>query len=319
MSGRREAKSQGQALEFEVWADLIKQSQGALHVFLPLVDRGLDAVLHRMTDKRYIPVQIKGRSHMVEGMVEISVHADSLVDDDALLIASLMFDLDDQLDLVVTERAFKQLAGHGVRNGRDVYTASFSMHPSHSRWRPYLAPRSELAATILGMPIAQAHEQLLPSLAPSERHNDWLGFLGEIEVIRHLAQNPRLDLFRPFPDIEMVEVLVRDNVTGDFAGIQVKAATVAELYHEAHVHVRKATLTLAATTWLIVLAWRKDKSAFDPECLMIPVADLAKVAYDDGTSLVINFHPEGPERTRLDPYREQLSELGELVERLARA
>lgn len=318
MSGRHEAKSEGQALEFEVWSDLIKQSHGALHVFLPLVDRGVDAVLHRFTDMRYIPVQIKGRSRMAEGMVEISVHAESLVDDDALLIASLMFDLDDQLDLVVSEGTFKQLAGRRTRNGRDVYTASFSMHPSHSRWRPYLVPRSELAATILGMPIAQAQEQLFPSLAPSERHNDWLGFLGEIEVIRQLAQNPRLDLFRPFPDIEAVEVLVRENVTGDFAGIQVKAATVAELYHEAHVHIRKATLTLASTTCLIVLAWRKDKIAFDPECLMIPVADLAKVAYDDGTSLVINFHPEGPERTRLDPYREQLSELGELVERVAR-
>jgi hypothetical protein len=34
---------------------------------------------------------------------------------------------------------------------------------------------------------------------------------------RRLAESPRLDLFRPFPDLEMVEVLARDNVTGRFA------------------------------------------------------------------------------------------------------
>lgn len=52
----RNTSAPGQALEFEIWADLIKQSQGALHVFLPLLDRGLDAVLHRLTDGRYVPI-----------------------------------------------------------------------------------------------------------------------------------------------------------------------------------------------------------------------------------------------------------------------
>lgn len=61
MSERRDTSAPGQALEFEIWSDLIKQSHGALHVFLPLLDRGLDAVLHRMTDGRYIPLQVKGR------------------------------------------------------------------------------------------------------------------------------------------------------------------------------------------------------------------------------------------------------------------
>src|SRR5258708_23589427 len=55
MSERRDTSGPGQALEFEIWSDLIKQSKGALHVFLPLLDRGLDAVLHRLTDGQYIP------------------------------------------------------------------------------------------------------------------------------------------------------------------------------------------------------------------------------------------------------------------------
>jgi hypothetical protein len=101
MLGRRNTSAPGQALEFEVWAELIKQSQGALHVFLPLLDRGLDAVLHCLTDGRYIPIQVKGRSELVDGKVHLVVTADSLVDDSALLIGSLMRDVEGQLDLVV--------------------------------------------------------------------------------------------------------------------------------------------------------------------------------------------------------------------------
>jgi hypothetical protein len=61
MSDRHNNLAPGQALEFEIWSELIKQSQGALHVFLPLLDRGIGAVLHRFTDGRYIPIQVKGR------------------------------------------------------------------------------------------------------------------------------------------------------------------------------------------------------------------------------------------------------------------
>jgi hypothetical protein len=40
----------GQAGEFFVWANLITQSGGGLHVFLPMLDRGIDAVVHRLGD-----------------------------------------------------------------------------------------------------------------------------------------------------------------------------------------------------------------------------------------------------------------------------
>jgi hypothetical protein len=310
MNTHRDTSGPGQGLEFEIWADLIKQSQGTLHVFLPLLDRGLDAVLHRMTDGRYIPIQIKGRGEAVEGMVEIVVRGDSLVDDSALLIGSFMRDVPDRLDLVVEEGIFKKLAAHDVSQGHELYSASFSMHPNHSHWRPYLVPRSRLAERILGTSVAMAVSQLEPyRLEPSERHDAWLGFLGEAEVIRRLAQTPRLDLFRPFPDLEMVEVLARTNVTGVFAGLQVKTATVAHRYGEAAINVQKATLTAAATTWLVGLAWLADADAFHDECLLVPAADIPKIGIDDGAFLRINFHPSSPERTRLDPYRVKLAEL----------
>jgi len=320
MSERRDNNSRGQALEFEIWSDLIKQSGGALHVFLPLLDRGLDAVVHRMTDRRYIPLQIKGRTALREGRVEIVVPAGSLVDDDALIIASLVFDVPDQVDLVVTERNFKQLAAHDVSRAKDVYVAAFSMHPRRSRWLPFVVPRTKLAERVLERSVAQAIEQIAPDLLrPSERHNSWLGFLGEAEVIRRLAESPRLDLFRPFPDLEMVEVLARDNVTRNFAGLQVKAATVSHRHGESEIHIRTATLTDDPTTWVVCLAWRNETNAFDGECLLIPAAAIPKVAVDDGSTMLITFHPGSNRRTLIDPYRKRLAELSRLILELTSA
>jgi hypothetical protein len=34
--------------EFKVWAELVRQSWGDLHMFLPLRDLGIDGVVHRM-------------------------------------------------------------------------------------------------------------------------------------------------------------------------------------------------------------------------------------------------------------------------------
>jgi len=45
----------GQAGEFLVWAALIAQSGGGLHVFLPTLDRGIDAVVHRLQDRALVP------------------------------------------------------------------------------------------------------------------------------------------------------------------------------------------------------------------------------------------------------------------------
>jgi hypothetical protein len=313
MSQRRDTGDPAQALEFAMWADLIRQSHGLLHHFLPLLDRGLDAVLHHMIDGRYIPVQVKGRG-LVNGMVEMKIPADSLVDDEAFLIASPMLEVPDQVDLVVEEGMFRQLASHKSADGHEVYWAAFSMHPKHSHWRPYLVPHEQLAERILGTPVAQAMTLLDPELLkPRERHNQWLEFLGESEVIRRLAQSPRLDLFRPFPDLEMVEVLARDNVTRNFAGLQVKAATVSANDGEARFDVRKATLSNAATTWLVALAWQNETARFDEECLLIPAADIPKIASDDGPHMRIAFHPSSRYRTRTDSYRQRLNELDRRV------
>src|SRR5436309_8036375 len=89
---RKDTSAPGQAMEFRVWMELIQQSRGTLHVFLPLLDRGLDAVIHRLTDRTYIPVQVKSRGETIEGMVQIVIPGSRLVDDRALIIAGLFTD-----------------------------------------------------------------------------------------------------------------------------------------------------------------------------------------------------------------------------------
>jgi hypothetical protein len=320
--GRRDTSSVGQAMEFRIWTMLIEQSRGALHVFLPLLDRGLDGVIHRLTDGEYIPVQVKSRGSTVESMVEIVIRGDSLVDDRALIIAGLHTaeDLGPTL-LVVDEATFKRMAAHDLSKGKDIYSSAFSMRANKgTHWRPYLVSRDQLAERLLGgpPPARVAWNEPTPKMDPSERHNGWLGFLGEQEVIRRLAENPRLDLFRPFPDLEMVEVLVRNNATCGFMGIQVKAAEPLE-WGEAHFRVRKATFVAAPTTYLAGLAWLPATNTFVDECLLVPTMDLASVAIDVADYWVLDFHPHSPEKTRLDNYRVRLSELASRVEAGCRA
>src|SRR5712691_7231657 len=142
-----EVSSSGQVFEFRLWALLTEQSRGALHVYLPLADRGIDALIHRRPDDVYLPVQAKSRSTLRDGEVHISVWTDSLRDDDALLVGGLLADggLGPTL-LVIPEGEFKQLAYLSSDNGKHLYSAEFGMRPrSDSKWLPWLVPADRLA------------------------------------------------------------------------------------------------------------------------------------------------------------------------------
>lgn len=315
---RRDTSAPGQVMEFRVWTELIQQSQGSLHVFLPLLDRGLDGVVHRLTDGAYIPLQVKSKSSAVNGFVEIVIPASELVDDRALIIAGLLTPEGmGQMLLVVDEETFKKLAARSMVQGMEVFAASFSTDSATSHWRPHTVPRERLAERLLGsrppVPVSEAvDESILP---PIDRYARWLGFLGEAEVVRRLAENPELDIFRPFPDLEMVEVLARNRITHGYCGLQVKTGVPAEVRGgEARIAIRKATLVPAASTSIAALAWMAEQQQFADEFLLIPTRDLARVAIDDGVHLFLNFRPHSPERTQLDPYRRPLLELGQLAE-----
>lgn len=303
--------SEGQAMEFAIWTELIRQSRGALHVFLPLLDRGLDAVLHRLTDGKYIPVQVKARGELLGRLLQVFIPVTKFVDDAAVIVAGLLSEtgLGSNL-LVITEGDFKRLAPRYLDAGEEVYAAAIDLESPKSEWSQYVIPRDQLAERFLeGQAAATAFGQL-----PKDQHKDWLGFLGESEVIRRLAENPRLDLLRPFPDLEMVEVLVLDNVTRQISGIQVKTASAAR-WGEASIHIRKATFVTTPGNYVVALAWIEENKAFADECILVPAKDVPEITYTDGEDLVFEFQPHSTRKTRLDPYRVPLKELGDLVGR----
>src|SRR5438132_13465181 len=87
--GLRATGATGQIMEFRVWTELIQQSRGLLHVFLPLLDRGIDGVVHRLTDGEYIAVQVKSRTAARNGMVNVMIPGKGLPDDGPRSIAGL--------------------------------------------------------------------------------------------------------------------------------------------------------------------------------------------------------------------------------------
>lgn len=306
----------GQVAEFKVWAELIRQSLGDLHVFLPLRDRGLDAVLHRLSDGAYLPVQVKARTELTPaGQVHITVTASSLVEDDAMIVAVLVDGAElGSFALVVTEADFRRLAAHDVVDGREYLTAAFEMHAGgDSRWVPYLVPREELARRFDAVTPA---ETVAPPAAVDRAAE---GFLGEAEVIRLLAEADNLALFRPFPDLETVEVLARDLASGRCVGLQVKTSGFDSTHLENRVYFRRSSFRPADTTLVVVLGWDRDSRRFADECLLIPSVEIASVTRDEGEWMVMELEPRSVSHRRLERFVRPLAGLaGEISALTAR-
>jgi len=311
LAEHRDTLAAGQAMEFRVWTELIQQSRGMLHVFLPLLDRGLDAVVHRLTDGTYTAVQVKGRAANSVHSFEITIPASKLVDDSALLIAGQLADdgLGPEL-LVVDEGAFKRLAAHDVFRGEEIYWAIFSRERESSRWRDYMIPKEKLAERILGTPPPLVEAVAPKSAEPVDRHNQWLGFLGESEVVRRLAEVGDLNLFRPFPDSETVELAVLHLSTRRVVGLQVKTVEVSKARLHATVDVYASSFRPFSTTYFVVLAWHRDESRFHDEFLLIPSMELRDFGRDyGGGHIEFRFQADPSAQDRLRKYRHGLDEL----------
>src|SRR5260370_9823908 len=90
-----------------------------------------------------------------------------------------------------------------------------------SRWAPFLVERERLAERF-GSAAVSIREPDESELLGVDRGRE--GFLGEMEVIRRLAEAEVLNLFRPFPDLATVGVLALHVETDRFLGLQVKTA-----------------------------------------------------------------------------------------------
>jgi hypothetical protein len=292
---------------------------GGLHVFLPLRDQGIDGVLHRLTDGAYMPVQVKGRTELTPaGQVHITMTAASLVDDAALIVATLVDGEQlGSLVLVVEEARFRELAAHDVVKGREYLTAAFELRAGgRSRWAPFLVPRERLAERFLAVASGATLEaEELDAIDVDRGH---VGFLGEAEVIRRLAEVPSLNLFRPFPDLETVEVLARHVVSRRFLGLQVKTAGWDPTHLENRVYVRRSSFRPAASTFVCVLAWDREVARFGEECLLIPSLEIGEVTRVEGAWLVLELEPGSVRHRRLQAYAVAVASLAQTIESILR-
>jgi hypothetical protein len=310
---RQESSASGQVFEFRLWALLTEQSRGSLHVFLPLADRGVDALVHRLSDGTYLRVQAKGRSTLRDGEVHLVVWAESLRDDAALLVSGLVTEggLGPTM-LVVPEADFKRVAEPSTWNGRPIYTMGFGMKPrSDSRWLPFVVATDRLAERFGVSVGAIAPEPVAASLTPRSA----LGFLGESEVVRLLAESDHLNLFRPFPDLETSELAVMHLTSRRVIGLQVKTVSVDEAHTSATVSVLASSFRPSPTTYFVVLGWHRDPSRFDDDCLLIPSDELHGICqpYEAHGLLKFDWHPGSAARGRVNEYQRALNELGRLL------
>jgi hypothetical protein len=293
----------GQVFEFRLWAALTEQSRGSLHVFLPLTDRGIDALVHRLSDGKYISIQAKGRSTLEDGDVHLVVWADSLKDDNALLVSGLITEggLGPTM-LVIPEGDFKRLAEASRHEGRPIYAARFGMHPrERSRLYEFLIPTDRLVERFGISPT----EGAAPAVEPHPMWRSDLGFLGEAEVIRLLAESADLNLFRPFPDLETSELAALDMNTRRVLGVQIKTVGVDKARPAGTVGIHAASFRPSRTTYFVVLAWLRDEHRFHDECLLIPSEEARAICKPQESEghLSFDWHPGSQSKTHLDSYR----------------
>ena len=304
----------GQLVEWEVWVELVVRSEGRLHVFLPMLDRGVDALVHRLDDERWIPVQVKGRSALRNGSLQITVPVGSMVDPDAIVIGAFLDD--DHLGpsvLVITERDFRRLATRGTRLGVAALSAQVSMVPGgRSRWARHVFPRELMADAMLAGVKPAFRVPPLP-LRRQGRVARAVGFRGEVEVVRRLAETNELTIYRPFPDLETAEVVALHEKSRRVLGIQVKTIGVDKRHPRDTVDIDMRSFRPSATTSIVVVAWDRDEEAFRDQCLLIPSLEVGQIAAVTRGHLRFAFNPQPEHAGKLDSYRRRLDQLGSIV------
>jgi len=305
----------GQTGEFLVWAHLIGQSRGGLHVFLPMLDRGIDGLVHRLADAAYLALQVKTKTSLKSSEGPIAVYENHLFTDDQLIVGvSLDGDRLGPFVLVADGATYKKKAARIVDRGRTMLVANMPVRPIPGhKWSEDLVPLEQLASR-LGVGRAALGAAALVPPEPSPEEDKIIGFWGELEVCRRLATLEDSCVFRPFPDNEISEVVVRRLARGSTVGIQVKTVQLTDHHAYRNVLVSRASFVAAPSTYLVALGWVLPDSRFHPTCLIIPTEVLPSLAGTSGPYYELHFRPDGSsEASRLDPYRVPLDSLAEAI------
>jgi hypothetical protein len=307
----------GQTGEFLVWANLIAQSGGGLHVFLPMLDRGIDALVHRLADGAYIALQVKTKTLMKSSEAPIAVYENHLFTDDQLVVG---VHLDGQrlgpYVLVADGHTFRMKAARMVDRGRMMLVADIPEHPIPGhKWSEDLVPVEHLASRLGAGRTTGAVPARVP-LAPSPEEDLIIGFWGEMEVCRRLATLEDCALFRPFPDNEIAEVVIRHLASGATLGLQVKTIQLDVPHAYRNVLVNRASFVPAPSTLVVALAWVLPEKRFHPTCLVIPTEVLPSIAGTSGPNYELHFRPDGSsEHSKVDQFRVPLEALPSAISR----
>jgi len=181
--------------EFRLWAALTEQSRGQLHVFLPLADRGVDALIHRLTDGAYLEVQAKSRSTLIDGEVRLVILADSLVHDELLIVAGQLVDGGlGPMVLVIPVLDFKRLAYLSTDQGKPIYAAEFGMRPRpNSKWFPWLVPADRIVERPRALALdPPCHRRVVQESLPFGLQGEQLAIDAQVEELLPPGRVPAL-------------------------------------------------------------------------------------------------------------------------------
>jgi hypothetical protein len=112
-----------------------------------VLDRGLDAVVHRLNDGAYLALQVKGKTYLQSNEAPIAVYEKHLFTPDQLVIGThLDGDHLGPFVLVADAATFKKKAARMMDRGRLMLVADMPIHPirGHS-WSEDLVPFEKLA------------------------------------------------------------------------------------------------------------------------------------------------------------------------------
>ena len=305
----------GQTGEFLVWASLIGQSRGGLHVFLPMLDRGIDGLVHRLADGAYLALQVKTKTSVKSSEGPIAVYEHHLFTDEQLIIGvSLEGDRLGPYVLVADGATYRRKAARIVDRGRTMLVADMPVRPIPGhKWSEDLVPLDQLARR-LGVGRAALGAAALTPSEPSPEQDKIIGFWGELEVCRRLAALEDCCVFRPFPDNEISEVVVRRLAGGTTLGIQVKTIQLGTPHAYGNILVSRTSFVAAPSTYVVALGWVLPDRRFHETCLVIPSELLPSLAGTSGPYYELHFRPDGStEPSRLDPYRVPLDSLADAV------
>jgi hypothetical protein len=310
----------GQAAEFLVWVALMVRSP--LHVFLPLRDMGVDGIVRVPGPDIAAAIQVKSRHVLRDGKIHLLVRDDELGDPHAVIVAVVLNAAKRALDdiaICVDVPTFVDLGFR--RDGRDRgYQASIPFPPdSSSRWHPFAVRIDDLSRRVVpSLADAEAEAEaeaaaVVPSPPPSRRPpqaGSDVGYRAEARLLALFAEDARLNTFKAFPDLEMVEYCVRHTKTGGIAGIQVKAISVDADHPRGTVNVPPHTFRPTPNAWFTVFAERRDDQSLHSTCLLIPSMDVGDLLIDHAGERSFTWDPDSARRdASVAPYRIATAEL----------